>query len=229
MGHKRSKKRDKETWRLLIPNTGAILCGVVLSKDRELLQLANSDLGQEGHQVVGDALRILSHDTAGMGASGVEISQQDCAPLVIDVVPGSRFLKVLLLLQDRGHTEILDDVLQKDLCPAIGAHGGDDGRSLWDGDAGRVAIDGGRGRKDNLANVELFHDLQQVDGARDVDIVVIQGDAARFTDSLAAGEMDHGRDLGVGSKDGGESGLVENVDLVEGNEILDRERGILVG
>lgn len=84
-----------------------------------------------------------------MSSRRVEVSQQDGAPLIVAlnlcsvIVVGvfGAVLEVLLLLDDGGNTEVLDDVFQKDLCPSVGAHHDVDGRVLRDGKLGGVAID----------------------------------------------------------------------------------------
>lgn len=75
--------------------------------------------------------------------------------------------------------------------------------------------------------MKVFHDLQEVNSARDVDIVVVERNAARFTNGFASSEMDHGRDFRVVFKDLGESWAVENVNLVEGDEGFDGEGSVL--
>ena len=42
----------------------------------DLLQLADSDLGDVGHKVVGDAVGVLADQAGRMGADGVEVAQQ---------------------------------------------------------------------------------------------------------------------------------------------------------
>ena len=65
----------------VVPHPGAIGRGVVIAPDVEKLALANGDLGDEGHQIVGDALRIFTDQPGFMRANWVEIAQPRDAPV----------------------------------------------------------------------------------------------------------------------------------------------------
>ncbi len=58
----------------VVPYPGAIGCGVVIAPDVEKFSLAHGDLRNEGHQVVGDILRIFANQAGFMRADGIEIA-----------------------------------------------------------------------------------------------------------------------------------------------------------
>ena len=59
----------------IVPYAGAVRGGVVVTKHAQLLQLTHSHLGNVGHQVVGNAVGILAHGAALVGADGVKVPQ----------------------------------------------------------------------------------------------------------------------------------------------------------
>lgn len=52
------------------------------------------------------------------------------------------------------------------------------------GKAGRVAVDGSGGGKDDVRNIVLGHRAQKADGTVNIDTVVFEGNLCRFSDSL---------------------------------------------
>lgn len=53
--------------------------------------------------------------------------------------------------------------------------------------ASGIAVDGRRGGEDDILDSVVVHDTDKVDGASDVDAVVLGGDFGGFTDSLGRG------------------------------------------
>jgi hypothetical protein len=156
--------------------------GRTIAKDGKLLSLSSSNLSQQGQQVEGNALGVLAHDAQGVGAAGVEVSEESAVPLCLAVLP-------------LGGNVVGDDLLNHDLGSAVGV-GGVDGAVLGDGDedalalfvlvGAGVAVDGGRGREDNVAGVlAAAHGAQQGDAAADIDAVVLEGDLAGLANGLA--------------------------------------------
>jgi hypothetical protein len=209
-----------------------------VAKDEKLLALAGCDLAQQRQQVVGDALRVLAHDAAGVGAAGVEVAQESAVPLLVGF---AGLFEVAAL----GLDVVGDDVLDHRLCAAVRA-GGILGTPLGDGDhvgeAGGIAVDGGRGGKDNGRDVVAVHGPEEVDGAGDIDVVVVEGLNARLADGLRRacvswaaaraadttrgdgtpatthlerGKVDDAVDLGVLDEDLVDALFVRHVDLVE--------------
>ena len=89
----------------VIAYTGAIWRRVVATEHRELLAATHGHLGDEGHQVVGDPLRVFTHGAAWMGADRVEVAQQGQRPV------------------GRGTGKILDHQLDHQLALTIGIGG----------------------------------------------------------------------------------------------------------
>lgn len=51
-------------------------------------------------------------------------------------------------------------------------------------EASGITVDGGRAGEDDVGDIVADHSAEQVDGAVDIDEIVVQGLLARFTDSL---------------------------------------------
>ena len=169
-------------------------------------------LAQQRKEVERNALRVLAHDAAGVGAAGIEVAEQGTVPLLVRVAAGLFKLAPLRL------DVVCDDILDHDLGPAVcvcGPNGADLGDGDHVGHARGIAVDGGRRGEDDVADTVLLHAAQQRDAAADIDAVVLEGDLARLADGLEGGEVDNAVDLGVLGEDGVESGLVSDVDLVE--------------
>ena len=200
-----------------------------LAEDQELLALASGNLSEQGEQVEGDALGVLAHDAARVGATGVEVAEVGTVPLLVRL---AGLLEVVALGVDVVGNDILDDGLGA----AVGV-GWADGAVLGDGDhvgdTSSVAVDGGGGGEDDVGDVVTLHGAQQGDATTNVDAVVLEGDLARLANGLwqevsaigwsgkqnctylEGGEVDDtvdGRVLGEDLVDGL---LVSEVDLVE--------------
>lgn len=137
---------------------------------------------EEGEQVVGNTLGVLAHDTAGVGTSGVEVTKQSTVPLLgFSVVAG--LSGVVALSVDNVGNGSLDG----EFGVTVGV-----GRAqravLRDGDhvgeASGITVDGGGAGEDNVGDVVLHHGAEKVNGAVDIDQVVVQGLLAGFTNGL---------------------------------------------
>ena len=64
----------------VVTHACAVWCVVVLAVHAQFTQLAHRDLRDEGHQVVGDAVGILTNQTRRMRTHGVEITQYGQTP-----------------------------------------------------------------------------------------------------------------------------------------------------
>lgn len=154
-----------------------------VTKDKQLLALASSDLSQQRQQVVRNTLRVFTHDTTGVSTSGVEVAQQGAVPLVSLSLVASLEGVVALSVD-----HISDGGLNGELGVSVGV-----GRAkramLRDGDhvgeTSSVTIDGGRAGEDNVGNVVADHGAQKAEGAVNVDMVVVQGLLARLADGLS--------------------------------------------
>ncbi len=153
---------------------------LTIAKDEELLALSSSYLAKQGKQVEGNTLGVLAHDAGGVGAARVKVAQQGAVPQVVR-------LAGLFQLVALGVDVVGNDVLNHGLCAAVGV-GRANGAVLGDGnhvgEARGIAVDGGRGGKDNVADAVAGHAAQEGDAAADIDAVVLEGDLARFADSL---------------------------------------------
>lgn len=153
-----------------------------ITEDHQLLALASGDLGKQGEQVVGDTLGVLAHDTAGVGTGGVEVAEQSTVPLLgLGLVAGLGGVVTL------GIDQVGDGGLDSELGVAVGV-GGTQRAVLGDGDhvgeAGGITVDGGGAGEDNVGDIVLDHGAQEVDGAVDVDQVIVQGLLAGLANGL---------------------------------------------
>jgi hypothetical protein len=157
---------------------------LTVTEDEELLTLASGDLSEQREQVIGHALRVLTHDTAGVSTGGVEVAQESGVPLAsLGLVSGLDSVVAL------GVDDVGDSGLDGELGVAVGV-----GRAqravLGDGDhvgeTGGISVDGGGAGEDDVVDVVADHRAEEVDGAVDVDIVIVQRLFAGLPDSLYA-------------------------------------------
>lgn len=156
--------------------------GHTVAEDHQLLALASGNLGEQGEQVVGDTLGVLAHDTAGVGTGGVEVAEQSTVPLLgLGLVAGLDGVVALSV------DHVGDGGLNGELGVTVGV-GGTQRAVLGDGDhvreTGGVTVDGGRAGEDDVGDIVADHGAEQVDGAVDVDLVVVQRLLARLADGL---------------------------------------------
>ena len=184
----------------VVAHAGAVGGGVVVAKDLNGLELTDGDLGDVGHQVVGDALGVLADQARRMGTDGIEITEQHDVPLGV------------------GGVDVHEDLLNHPLGPTIGVGRGLLGVFLGDGRIVRIAVDGRRAREDDGLTAVVAHDIDERQGVLDIVVVVLDGLAHRLANGLKAGEVDDAVDL-VGIEDLVHRIAVEHVGLVEG-EVL---------
>jgi hypothetical protein len=115
-----------------------------------------------------------------MGSTRVEVPQKGAIPLL-------KRLACLLQVPPLRLDVVSDDRLDHRLCATV-CVGRADGAVLGDGnhvlEAGRVTVDRGRGREDDVGDIVLAHGAQERDTAAHVDAIVFEGDFARFADGL---------------------------------------------
>lgn len=157
----------------VVAHASAVGRGVVAAPDAQALAPAGGDLGDEGHEVVGDALRVFADQAAGVGADGVEIAQQCDAPVGL------------------GPVEVAQHVLDHQLAAAVGI-GGRERMLLGQRQELGLTIDGGRRAEDQGLDAGGAHGLQQAQAADDVVVVVVERLLRRFADGLEAGKVDDG-------------------------------------
>src|SRR5699024_3149819 len=170
---------------------------VVVAIDVDLLQLADRNLGDVGHEVVGDAVGVFANEAGRVRADGVAVAQQRDVELRV------------------GLAAVGQDALGERLGGAVGDGGRPGGEILADGHAGGVTVDGGRGGEDDVVAVVAAHHIQ--DGQRAVAVVRVVFD--RLGDALphrfVGGELDDAVDVRVGGKDGFDRGRVGHIRLHE--------------
>lgn len=156
--------------------------GQTITEHEKLLALANSNLRQQREQVIRNTLRVLTHNTTGVSTSGVEVTQQSSVPL-------GGFLGLTLLgeVVALSVDKVGDGSLNGELGVSVRV-GGAQGAVFGDGDhigeTSRIAVDGGGAGEDNVVDIVFLHGAEEVDGAVDIDEVVIERFFARLADGL---------------------------------------------
>jgi hypothetical protein len=157
-------------------------CQLTVTKDKQLLPLANSDLGKERKQVVGNSRRVLTHDTTWVAAGRVEVPQESGVVLVAALA--SLLRRVALCVDVVG-----DHSLDTELGVSVRV-GGTKRALLRDGnhvgEACSIAIDCRGRREDNVGHVVLLHAAQQAERPIDVNAVVVERDLAGLADGLSS-------------------------------------------
>lgn len=114
---------------------------LTITKNEQLLTLANSNLSQQRKQVVRNSGRILTHDATGVGSRRVEVPQQ--GGVVERLIASLGLGSVSLGVDPRS-----DHLLDSHLCVAVRVRGAERA-DLGDGnhvrEAGGITIDCGRG------------------------------------------------------------------------------------
>ncbi len=180
----------------VVADAGAVGGVVVVVEDAQLLKLADGDLGDVGHQVVGDAGGVLAHGAALVGADGVEVAQQHDAHVGV------------------GPLHVGQDVLDLALGAAVGVGGLVLGLGLGDGARVGGAVHRGGAGEDDVLAVSGAHGAQQGESAVHVVVVVLEGLNHGLADGLEAGEVDDAVDRRRGEH-GVHGGLVADVALDE--------------
>ena len=180
----------------IVAQAGAVGRGIVVAENRQLFELSGGDAGDIGHQIVGNAVGILTQQTGFVRTDGVEVTQQD----------GGKF--------GIGRGVIAQDLLDHDLCPAVGIRGQMRGHGLDIGHGVLRAVDRRGGREHQLDAAVCGHGLDQRERGVEVVAVISQRDAAAFAHGLEAGEVDDGVDLMRG-ENFLQRGAVADIRLVE--------------
>ena len=123
----------------VIAHAGTIFGRIVVTKNGQRFATANGDLGDVGHQVVRDPLRVFPHVARRVGADRVEVAQQGNAPLRL------------------GFLQVGQDLLHHQLAFAVRALRGA-GREAFDiRDFRLIAVDGSGGAKDKVLHASGAH------------------------------------------------------------------------
>mmetsp|Transcript_28200 Transcript_28200/g.78866 ORF Transcript_28200/g.78866 Transcript_28200/m.78866 type:complete len:248 (-) Transcript_28200:96-839(-) len=154
----------------IVADPGAIGGRPVVTEHHERLPPPAGDLGNKGHEVVGNSVRILPDLATGMGADGVEVAQQ--------------YHREVLVC--RAH------VLHYLLHHAFGVSvrvGGSDRAIFRDRKSFRGAVDGGGGGEDKTPALVLLHNAQERQRTPHVVRIVLQGAGDRFAHRLEGRKM----------------------------------------
>ena len=158
----------------IVPDAGAVLGGVVVAENGDLLPLAVGHLEDQGDQMGLRGVR-LANGSGGMSAAGVEVPQGHIPQAMGPAGPGHHLL----------HGQL-------GLAVAVG---GDGLVRLQDGDPLRLAVGGGGGGEHDLVHPVGHHGLQQTDGAAQVVVIVLQRIAHGLAHLGGGGKMDDALDL----------------------------------
>ena len=180
----------------VIAHARTIRCGIVVAEHADRSELANRDLRHIGHQVVGDALRVLADKAALVRTDRVEVAQQHDIPLVV------------------SHIKVGEHLLKHGLRLAVRIRGGMLRALLGDGHELRLAIHRGARGEHNVLHTVIARDIAQDERARDVVPVVLKRLLHAFAHRLETGEVDDCIDVMLG-EDGFHRIAVEHVRLVE--------------
>ena len=186
----------------IVAHSCAIGGVVVISKNSQFFTLAYGNLGDVGHQVIGDTVGILTYQAALVCADGVEVAEEYDVPLLV------------------GTLEVHQDFFQHALGLSVGVGAMALGALLGDGDDGRIAIDGGGGGEDDVFASVLTELVEQDEGAVHVVLVIFQGFGNTLTDGFQTSKVDAGIEL-VLVHDGRQCRTVADIDFVEGDFFTD--------
>ncbi len=187
----------------IVAHTGPVGRVIVVAEHVQMIAASDRHLSDEGHEIVGDAARILADEAAAVRADRIEVAQQ-------------------------AHGEVLDrlggvaqDLLGHILRPAVGvgAHAG--AGALPERHLVVAGVDRrGRG-KDDVLHAVVAHGLAETHGGEEVVVIVFQRHRHGFADGLEPGEMDRAVDV-VLFKDAVERRAVAHVVFIEG-DVLARD------
>ena len=180
----------------IVPDAGAVVGVIVIAEYAQSFPSAHGHLGDIGHQIVGNALGILTDEAAVMGADGIKVPQQHHGPRLIR----------------KGN--VPKDLLTHILGPAVGIRAIAGTGGLPQGHFIVPGIDGSRGGEDNPFYImRCHHPAQGQCGAKIVGIVFF-GDGYGLAHRLHTGKMDNAVN-GVLVKDLGQGFFVAHIQLIE--------------
>ena len=171
----------------VVAKTGTVGCFVIVAKNMKLREFAGGDFHDVRHEVVRDAVGVLAEETGDVVADGIEITKSDDVELGV------------------GYAKVFQDFFDHVFGLAVGVGKLDTSRKGFDALLDTlVAINSGGGGENEPLHIVGLHRLEEVEGAGDVVVVVLERLFDGFGDGFEAGEMD----------DKVKMGMVEN--LVEG-------------
>ena len=171
----------------VVAETCAVGCFVIVAKNMKLREFAGGDFHDVRHEVVWDAVGVLTEETGDVVADGIEITKGDNIELGV------------------GYAKVFQDFFDHVFGLAVGVGKLDASRKGFDALLDTlVAVNGGGGGENELLHIVGLHRVEEVEGAGDIVVVVFEWLFDGFGDGFEAGEVD----------DKVKMGMVEN--LVEG-------------
>ena len=182
----------------VVAHTGAVRGVVVVAENIQVIPAADSHLGDEGHEIVGNAAWVFTDLAALVSPDGIEIAQKHNRP-IFNSLGG-----------------IAQDLLGHVLGPAIGigAHAG--AGCLLQGHVIVPGIDRRGGGEDDVLDAMVPHSLTETDGGEKIVVIVFQRHLDGFTHGLQSGKVDGTVDV-VLFKNAVQSGAIADILLIEGD------------
>lgn len=157
----------------VVAHACAVQCLVVAAEDVQVRKVTVDHAHYVRHQVVWDVVWTLSNESALMCSNWVEVPKRDDTPLLLAGCP------------------VLHDLFNHGLGLSVGV----DWLYLVGLSAERVLpVDAGTRGEDEAVNLVLVNQLQQVDGATHVVLVVLKRLGHRLTHCFVGRKMDATRD-----------------------------------
>ena len=180
----------------VVPHAAAVAGVVVVAEDGHLAPLAGGHLGDDGHEIGGLVAGVLADFSAGVGAGGVEVAQQDGAEV------------------GEGRAGVVEDVLADLLGAGVGALGLFAGGFLRYRQLVGVAVDGAAATEDQVTVALAAQPLDDVEQAVEVIAVVGQGLVDAVAHGLESGEVDGAVEVVLGEELAGGLGVGQVGDVV---------------
>mmetsp|Transcript_49979 Transcript_49979/g.156440 ORF Transcript_49979/g.156440 Transcript_49979/m.156440 type:complete len:203 (+) Transcript_49979:411-1019(+) len=158
----------------VISNTGSVWGGIIVSVHCQVLELADSNLGNIWHQVVRNACRVLADSATLVCTNWVKVPKIDSLPILV------------------GLTKVSQDLLDEELCASIWIR-----RTDWSILGNLVAVLGcipvhsGRGGKHDGLAPTFPHALEEIEGTSQVVLIVLKRFLHRLSDCFERGKMNN--------------------------------------
>ena len=179
----------------IVPDSGSIASGVVVSEHPQSLKFANGNLRNIGHQIIGNPVGIFPDPAGWMRSNRVEVSQQGHTPTRI-----------------RGD-EIRQHLLDHQFGPSIRI-GRTHRKVLSNWHSVRIAVHSRRTTEHHRSDACSVHRMNQGDRAAHIIVVIVDRDFGRFSHGLQACEVDNCFDF-LFSEQSSEALGVSNIGLNE--------------
>ena len=163
----------------VVAHAGAVGGIVGVAEDGQLLELADRDLRDIGHEVIRNTVRIFTDQTGFMRADRVKIAKQDHMQLGICLC------------------RVLQNFLDHELRPAVGIRAMPGVGGLGER-CGLIAVDRRGRREDEFFAAEFLHDFENAQAGIEIVAVIGKRQADRFADSLEPCKVNDAGDGALG-------------------------------